>query len=119
MHELGLSEDILRAVLRRADGRRVRRARVRVGGHPVDPAVIETNVQVAAAGTLADGIRVEVISVPSTLRCRDCGHTADASDALATAACRHCGGIDIGYEDEDHDVLLESITVDAPAEVST
>lgn len=46
MHELGLCEDILRAVLKRADGRRVRACRVRIGGHPVDPDVIETNIQV-------------------------------------------------------------------------
>lgn len=118
MHELGLCEDILRAVLRRAAGRRVRAARVRVGGHPVDPAVIETNVQVAAVGTPAEGIRVEVISVPSTLRCRNCGASADAGDAFALVACRHCGGVDIAYDSEEHEVLLESITVDAPAEVT-
>lgn len=118
MHELGLCEDILRAVLRRAAGRRVRAARVRVGGHPVDPAVIETNVQVAAVGTLAAGLRVEVVSVPSGLRCRGCGHVADADDALALVACRQCGGVDIAYDVDDHGVLLESITVDAPAEVT-
>jgi hydrogenase nickel incorporation protein HypA/HybF len=115
MHELGLCEDILRAVLRRAGGRRVRAARVRIGGHPVDPDVIETNVQVAAAGTPAEGLRVEVVSVPSTLRCRDCGAAAPAGDAFALTACRACGGIDVAYESEEHEVLLESITVDAPA----
>jgi hydrogenase nickel incorporation protein HypA/HybF len=114
VHELGLCEDILRAVLHRADGRRVRAARVRVGGHPVDPDVIETNVQVAAIGSPAEGVRVEVVSVPSTLRCRDCGRVADASDALATVACRGCGGVDVAYESEEHEVILESITVDAP-----
>lgn len=117
MHELGLCEDILRAVLKRADGRRVRACRVRIGGHPVDPDVIETNVQVAATGTVADGIHVDVVSVPSVLRCRDCGHVADANDATALVACRSCGGIDVSYESEEHDVVLESITVDAPAEV--
>jgi hydrogenase nickel incorporation protein HypA/HybF len=118
MHELGLCEDILHAVLRRADGRRVRAARVRVGGHPVDPDVIETNVQVAAVGTPAEDLRVDVVSVPSNLRCRSCGHVADAGDALALVACRGCGGVDIAYDSEQHEVVLESITVDAPAEVT-
>lgn len=117
MHELGLSEDILRAVLRRAGGRRVHAARVRVGGHPVDPSVIETNVQVAAVGTPAEGLAVDVVSVPGTLRCQSCGATADAGDALALVACRHCGGVDIAYDGDAHDVVLESITVDRPAEV--
>ena len=115
MHELGLCEDILRAVLHRANGRRVRAARVRIGGHPVDPAVIETNVQVAAVGTAADGIRVDVVSVPSILRCRDCGQVADAGDPIALVACRRCGGVDIAFDSDEHEVVLESITVDAPA----
>lgn len=119
MHELGLCDDILRAVLERADGRRVRAARVRVGGHPVDPAVIDQNVRVAAVGTIAEGIRIEVIGRPSGMRCRNCGHVADANDAMALVACRNCGGVDVAAEDETHDVMLESITVDAPVEVTS
>lgn len=119
MHELGLCEDILRAVLARADGRRVRAARVHVGGHPVDPRVIEQNVQVAAVGTTAEGIRVEVISRPTAMRCRDCGNVADPADAMSLVACRSCGGVDIAYDSADHDVVLESITVDTPAEVAS
>jgi hydrogenase nickel incorporation protein HypA/HybF len=116
MHELGLCEDILRAVLRRAAGRTVIAARVRIGGHPVDPEVINQNVQIAAVGTPAEGIRVEVISQPTALRCRSCGQAADAGDAMALVACRRCGGLDIAAEDETHDVLLESIIVVAPVE---
>jgi hydrogenase nickel incorporation protein HypA/HybF len=118
MHELGLCDDILRAVLNRADGRRVRAARVQVGGHPVDPDVIEQNVQIAAAGTPAAGIRVEVVSRPTVMRCRDCGSAADPADAMSSIACRHCGGVDIAFDGEEHDVVLESITVDAPAPVA-
>ena len=114
MHELGLCEDILRAVLRRADGRRVRAARVRIGGHPVDPGVIETNVQVAAVGTVAEGLAVDVVSTPTGMRCRDCGRLADPYDPMALVACRNCGGIDVAAEDDAHDVVLESITVDIP-----
>jgi hydrogenase nickel incorporation protein HypA/HybF len=78
----------------------------------MDPAVIETNVQVAAVGTPAEGLRVEVVSVPAAVRCRDCGAMADADDALALVACRRCGGVDMAYPDGEHDVVLESITVD-------
>lgn len=114
MHELGLCEDIVRAVLKRADGRRVRAARVRIGGHPVDAEVINTNVQVAAVGTCAEGLEVEVVSRPTSMRCRACGNVADPDDAMALVACRRCGGLDIAADDDDHDVLLEWITVDAP-----
>jgi hypothetical protein len=34
---------------------------------------------------------------------------------MALAACRYCGGVDIAADDDMHDVILESITVDAPA----
>jgi hydrogenase nickel incorporation protein HypA/HybF len=115
MHELGMCEDILRAVLARANGRAVRGARVRIGGHPVDPEVINQNVQIAAVGTLAEGIEVDVVSEPAAIRCRDCGRSTDPADAMALAACRYCGGVDIAADDDMHDVILESITVDAPA----
>ena len=115
MHELGLCEDILRAVLKRGAGRRVRAARVIVGGHPVDPEVIRTNVQVAAAGTLAEGLAVDVVSRPTGMRCRACGHVADPADAMSLVACRACGGLDIAADDDaEHEVVLESITVDSP-----
>jgi hydrogenase nickel incorporation protein HypA/HybF len=119
MHELGLCEDILQAVLRRAGGRRVRAARVRVGGHPVDPEIISMNVQIAAAGTVAEGLRVDVVSSPTGMRCRACGRLADPDDAFALIACRHCGGIDVVADGDDHDVVLESITVDAPIGTGT
>ena len=117
MHELGLCEGVAEAVLRRAGGRRVSAVRVRVGGHPVDPDVISQGFALAAAGTVAESARVEVVHDPMTLRCRACGHTPDGSDRLAAVVCSQCGGFDIDVTGSD-DVVLESITVEAPAEGS-
>ena len=111
MHEFGLCDAILAATLKRADGRRVHRARVRVGGHPVDPAVINHGVQVAAVGTVAEGMEVDVVLEPTVLICRSCGHRTDANDALAMIACRRCGGFDIDADGSEN-VVLESITID-------
>ena len=115
VHEVGLCEAIVEATLRRARGRRVRGVRVRVGGHPVDPEVINLNFQLAAAGTLADGAEIDLVMDPMSLRCNGCGATSTVLDHLAMVACPRCGGIDVELHGSD-DVVLESVTVDAPAQ---
>jgi hydrogenase nickel incorporation protein HypA/HybF len=85
-----------------------------VGGHPVDPALINHGVQVAAVGTVAEGMEVDVVMEPTVLVCRSCGHRTSADDAFAMIACRQCGGLDIDA-DGSEEVVLESITVDVPA----
>jgi hydrogenase nickel incorporation protein HypA/HybF len=115
VHELGLCEGIVEAALRRADGRRVRAVRVRLGGHPVDSAVIQQGVQVAALGTVAEDMRVEVVMDPAIARCRDCGAQAPVTDAVALTACSQCGGIDVEVTGTE-DAVLESISLDRPEE---
>jgi hydrogenase nickel incorporation protein HypA/HybF len=112
VHELGLCEAIVDAAVRRADGRTVCRLRVRVTGHPVDRQVLDLGFRLAAAGTVAESAHVEVVVDPPVVRCRDCGTSEPAPDALALAACRHCGGVDVAVDDRDQ-VALESITYQA------
>lgn len=108
MHELGLVQAIVAATVRRAAGRQVSAVRVRVSGHPVDSQVIDFGFRVAAAGTVAETARLEVVTEPPTVRCRDCGDRAHASSALALVACQACGGIDVEVA-EDGGVVVESI----------
>lgn len=113
MHELGMCEGIVEAVVRRAGDRPVRAVRVRVGGHPVDPDVIEQGVRVAAMGTVAEGADIDLMLEPLRVRCRRCREETPVNSAMALAACPACGAVDVevaGHED----VVLESITVDAP-----
>jgi Zn finger protein HypA/HybF involved in hydrogenase expression/hemerythrin-like domain-containing protein len=105
MHELGLCEAVADAVVRRARGRPVAWARVRVGGHAVDPEVIAQGVAVAAAGTSAEGMDLQVVADPARARCRSCGAEAPVTDALALAACSRCGGIDVEVTGAEHAVL--------------
>lgn len=95
MHELGLCEAIADAIERRAKGRPVTWARVRIGGHAVDPALIRQGVQMAAAGGPAESVDLEVILDPARARCRRCGTEAPVTDALGLTACQACGGIDV------------------------
>ena len=115
MHEMGLCEGIVEAALRRADGRRVTAVRVRVGGHPVDPDVVDQGFRLAAAGTLAEEASLDLVQEPMRLRCRRCRRDAPVEDHLAMVACPRCGALDIELTGDDR-VLLESITVDAPRE---
>lgn len=113
MHEIGLSEAIVEATLRRAQGRSVESVRVRVGGHPVDADVVNQGFQLAAMGTEAENATVEIVSEPLVVRCRDCGVEAPASDALHLAACAQCGGIDVEAVGTE-EIVLEWIALRAP-----
>ncbi len=107
MHELGLCGGILEAVERRAAGRRVTRVRVRVGAqHRVVPSAFEQSFALVAQGTVADGAAVDLVVTPVTVRCRDCGHEAEAIDPLA--ACPACGGLDLESEGGE-ELILEAI----------
>jgi hydrogenase nickel incorporation protein HypA/HybF len=110
MHETGLADGIVRAALRRGAGRRVTGLRVRVGGHPVDPLVVTQGIQIAAAGTLAEGVEVDLVLEPMTVHCAGCGHHGPVTDHLAVVACRHCGAVDVEVSGGD-EVVLESITL--------
>lgn len=114
MHEWGLCDAIAEAVLERADGRRVRGVRVRISGHPVDPAVIDQGYRLATAGTPAADALLDVVQEPGTVRCRACGASTPADDAMHLVACPRCGGLDIEVA-AGSGAVLESITVDEPA----
>jgi hydrogenase nickel incorporation protein HypA/HybF len=112
MHELGLCDAIVEAVLRRARGRRVTGIRVHIGGHPVDREVVSQGIALAAAGTVAAGAVVELVLVPMEVRCGSCGGASPVADHVAMVACPRCGGVDVEVVG-DEDVVLESIVVEA------
>jgi len=108
MHEYGLCEGVLETVRQRAGGRKVAGIRVRFG---VRHAVVEESLVQAfsfvAAGTEAAGAVVELVTVPATIDCRDCGLRAETTDVLAL--CPRCGGDDVTISGGD-EMTLESIT---------
>jgi hydrogenase nickel incorporation protein HypA/HybF len=107
VHEFGLCEGVLEAVQTRAAGRPVAGIRVRCGvRHAVDPETMAQAFGFVAAGTEADGAAVEVVTVPATLTCRDCGTTTETTDQLAV--CPHCAGADVEITGGD-ELVLESV----------
>ena len=110
MHEMGLCEAIVEATLRRANGRAVKTVRVRVGGHPVNPGVIDQGFRLAAAGTVAADANIDLVMTPPTVHCRGCGAHATVADAFDLAVCAQCGSVDVEVSGTD-EVVLESITL--------
>ncbi|MBO0746867.1 MAG: hydrogenase maturation nickel metallochaperone HypA [Acidimicrobiaceae bacterium] len=105
MHELGLCDGVVEAICRRAKGRPVDWARVRVGGHAVDPAVITQGVAVAAMGTEAEGLSLDVLLDPMRCRCQRCGAEESIENALGLAACIRCGSLEVEVVGSEHAVL--------------
>jgi hydrogenase nickel incorporation protein HypA/HybF len=109
VHEIGLAEAILEAVEKRADGRPVRRAKVRAGAllRVVEPAMDQA-FQLVTEGTIAEGAAIELVVTPARMNCRSCGHTAGTLDPLAV--CPACGGGDVDLVGGD-ELMLESIEI--------
>ena len=108
MHEYGLAEGVLDAVRQRADGRKVAGIRVRFGvRHAVDQESLAQAFSFVAADTEAAGAVVELVTVPATVTCRDCGLAAETTDVLA--ACPRCAGEDVEISGGE-EMTLESVT---------
>jgi hydrogenase nickel incorporation protein HypA/HybF len=107
MHELGIAGAVLRAVERRAAGRRVRRARVRAGAllHISGPALNQAFITVSD-GTVADGAHLDVVIEPARIGCRSCGRTTMSDRMLAI--CPGCGGTHVDLQSGDG-LVLESV----------
>jgi hydrogenase nickel incorporation protein HypA/HybF len=99
---------VLATVRQRADGRKVAGIRVRFGvRHAVDAESMAQAFSFVAEGTEAAGAAVELVTVPATITCRDCGLDAQTSDVLAV--CPRCAGEDVQITGGD-EMTLESIT---------
>jgi hydrogenase nickel incorporation protein HypA/HybF len=108
VHEFGLCEGVLEVVQTRAAGRRVAGIRVRCGvRHAVDPDAMAQAFGLVAAGTEADGAAVEVVTVPATVTCGDCGIASETADQLAV--CPRCGGANVELSGGD-ELVLESLS---------
>lgn len=114
MHELGLCDDVVAAVERRAAGRPVRRVRVRAGCllH-VHPGAFEQSFAIAAAGTVAEGAEAELVVEPLQVRCAACGRTGSATELVE--ACPGCGSLDVELAGGVQ-LVLESLEYRPPAD---
>jgi len=107
MHELGMCESVVHAVEQRAAGRRVDRIAVRVGALlRVVPDAFTQSFEMAAAGSVAEGARVDVTIVPAACTCPTCGVEFQTHDAMP--ACPSCGSVGVQHTHGD-ELILELI----------
>ena len=108
MHEYGLAEGVLATVRQHADGRKVAGIRVRFGvRHAVDEESLAQAFAMMAEGTEAAGAAVQLVTVPATIVCPDCGFSGETTDLLAV--CPRCASTDAQVSGGD-EMVLESIT---------
>jgi hydrogenase nickel incorporation protein HypA/HybF len=109
VHEIGLSEGIVEAVLRRAGDRTVTGAVVRAGVRQrIVPDLMRQAFAMVAAGTVAEAAVLDVQVVPVSVGCRACGQVRESLDHLA--ACSVCGSEDVDISCGD-ELTLVSVTV--------
>lgn len=90
MHELSLTRRLVDIAGERADGARVLRVRLEIGRlSGVMAEAIRFCFDVCAEGTALDGAALEIVELPGSGRCPDCGQLAEM-EALFDR-CR-CGG---------------------------
>ena len=108
MHELGMCEAIVDAIERRAGERPVAGVRVRVGRlHHVHPEAFDQSFAMAAAGTVAEDARAELVILPIRLHCLACEVEVEADETYGDA-CSVCGSFDVELTGGD-ELVLESI----------
>jgi len=113
MHEIGLCESLLDAVERRAAGRRVTEVTFRVGVlHRVVQASMDMAFELVAAGSVAEGAAVEVVTVPVRVLCKGCGAQTTSADEHILV-CPACGRAAPKLVAGD-ELILESIRLAAP-----
>ena len=100
MHEAGIAQEVLRIIEVNArehgDGA-VRSVLLRVGDlSGVALESLKFALEVFSQGTRAEGVKVEVIRVPASTRCRGCSHEWEY--ALEKMICPKCGGCELQIE---------------------
>lgn len=119
MHELGMCEDVVHAVERRATGRPVDAVGVRVGALlRVVPDAFVQAFELVTAGSVADGAELTLTVVPATARCEACGATAETDDPFPV--CAACASPQVAVSGGDELTLewlryADDVTTGAPA----
>ena len=116
MHEFGMCDGIVEAVQRRAAGRPVARVRVRIGTlHRVVEAAFQQAFAHAAEGTEAEHAAVELVVIPVSATCLNCGVVVEADEIVVV--CSSCGSTDLDFTSGE-ELILESIEYQAGSDGS-
>lgn len=94
MHEMSLCEgirDVVESQVRAHNAAKVTRVRLEIGQFAgVEKPALEFAFDVVMRGSVAEGAVLEMIDLPGTATCFDCGADVEIEDRLAP--CPLCGG---------------------------
>lgn len=108
MHEGGLCEGVLAVVLEAAAGQPVERVALRIGAlQRVVTDSFDFYWQMFAAGTSAEGARLDIVEVPVRIHCRGCGSEQELGDP-ALPLCSACSSANVQLLSGDR-VDVESV----------
>lgn len=88
MHEMAITQSVVDAVCEHAAGRRVHSVKLEVGALcAVVPGSMQFCFELATAGTIADGARLDVNVQPGAGCCRTCGQSFALPDLILLCPC--------------------------------
>lgn len=112
MHEVGLLQEMLEVALGHAarhGARRVHRITLKVGDLAgVVPEALEFAFEAVTCGTIAEGARLVVESVPVVCHCHRCDRDFRSDDVVAL--CPDCGEVSADLR-QGRELILESLEV--------
>ena len=91
MHELGITQQVVEIVCRRAEGRRVLRVVLEIGKLTVVlPDAVRFCFDLCCEGTEAAGAALEIVEIPARARCRACQTEITRDQPFGMCECGSC-----------------------------
>jgi hydrogenase nickel incorporation protein HypA/HybF len=88
VHELSIAEAVCAQISERLPDATIAVVRLRIGElSGVVPEAVEFCFEAAAHGTVVEGARLEIETVPGRCRCRDCGREFRPDDLILLCTC--------------------------------
>ncbi len=88
MHELSITQDVVRTVVEHTDGRAVAGVRLRIGALAgIVPDAVRFCFDLATQGTTLEGAWLEIEEEPGRGRCRVCRNEFEMADLLPLCPC--------------------------------
>ena len=110
MHEMSICRAIAETVNQHAAGRSVRAVQIKVGHfRQIVPDTLSFCWGLVGEASGLAGARLDVESVPATIRCHDCGSTTTLADPILI--CEACSSQNVELV-SGREFLIESIELD-------
>ncbi len=113
MHELGITQNIIAIVTENAQGQKVQRVLLEIGKlSAIMPEAVQFCFDICAAGTIVEGAILEILEIPGSARCRQCGEIIPLERPFGIC---NCGSVQLelitGEELKIKEIEIEELCV--------